>query len=50
MPQGKFTKDVATLWYRAPELMLGDDEYSVSVDMWAVGIIMTELINKVPIF
>jgi serine/threonine protein kinase len=50
MPMGKFTKDIATLWYRPPELMLGDDRYSISIDMWAVGCIFAEMITKKPIF
>ena len=30
----KFTKEIATLWYRSPELMLGDDNYGTGVDIW----------------
>ena len=29
MPLGKFTKEISTLWYRAPEIMMGDDNYSI---------------------
>ena len=35
---------VATLWYRAPELVLGAAHYTTSVDMWAVGCILAELL------
>lgn len=50
MPMGKLTKDIATLWYRAPELMLGDDNYSISIDMWATGCIFAEMFLKRPLF
>ncbi len=50
MPLGKFTKDIATLWYRSPELMLGDENYSITIDIWAVGCIMGEIINLKPLF
>ena len=34
---GTYTPKVVTLWYRAPELLLGNAKYNASVDMWAVG-------------
>ncbi|XP_057766060.1 cyclin-dependent kinase G-2-like [Salvia miltiorrhiza] len=43
-----YSPRVGTLWYRAPELLLGEERYSCAVDMWAVGCIMAELLfNKV---
>jgi len=39
-----------TLWYRAPELLLGTTEYSTPVDMWSVGCIFAEIISKRPLF
>lgn len=44
------TKLVVTLWYRAPELLLGADTYDVAIDMWSVGCIFAELITKEPLF
>ncbi|CBZ51708.1 putative cyclin-dependent kinase-like 5 [Neospora caninum Liverpool] len=44
------TDYVATRWYRSPELLLGDPEYGLPVDMWAVGCIMGELIDGRPLF
>ena len=44
------THEVETLWYRAPEILLGKKSYSLGVDMWAVGCIFTELITKRPLF
>ncbi|CAD8147291.1 unnamed protein product [Paramecium octaurelia] len=49
-PMPKFTKEIATLWYRAPELMLGDDNYGTAVDIWAVGCIMAECLTGAPLF
>lgn len=39
-----------TLWYRAPELILGQREYTTAVDMWSVGCIMAELLLRRPLF
>lgn len=39
-----------TLWYRAPELLLGEEMYSDAIDMWSVGCIMAELILREPLF
>lgn len=43
------TDYVATRWYRAPELLLGD-KYSKEVDLWAIGCIMGELSDGEPLF
>jgi serine/threonine protein kinase len=40
----------ATLWYRAPELLLGNAKYNASVDMWAVGCIIAEFLKHEPLF
>ncbi|GAB4860480.1 hypothetical protein Ancab_035639 [Ancistrocladus abbreviatus] len=45
-----YTALVVTLWYRAPELLLGTKEYSTAVDMWSVGCIMAELLSNKPLF
>lgn len=45
----KGQKGVVTLWYRAPELLMGA-EYSESVDMWAVGCVLGELLMGRAIF
>ncbi|GKV37095.1 hypothetical protein SLEP1_g45161 [Rubroshorea leprosula] len=44
------TSWVVTLWYRAPELLLGTEHYSKEIDMWSVGCIMAELLKKEPLF
>jgi len=44
------TEYVATRWYRAPELLIGDKNYGMEIDYWSVGCIMGELIDGNPIF
>ncbi|EGR27593.1 protein kinase domain protein [Ichthyophthirius multifiliis] len=44
------TEYVATRWYRSPELLLNDPQYSFPIDIWAVGCIMGELIDGQPLF
>jgi cyclin-dependent kinase 8/11 len=39
---------VVTVWYRAPELLLGAKHYSKAIDMWAIGCIFGELLTKPP--
>ncbi|KAK9707512.1 hypothetical protein RND81_07G202400 [Saponaria officinalis] len=49
-PLKPYTHLVVTLWYRAPELLLGAREYSTAIDMWSLGCIMAELLSKEPLF
>jgi len=48
-PPPKMTQLVVTLWYRAPELLLGTEKYGIAVDMWSVGCIFGELLTKEPL-
>ncbi|WVQ86170.1 serine/threonine-protein kinase SSN3 [Cryptococcus sp. DSM 104549] len=43
-------KVVVTIWYRAPELILGAKHYTAAVDLWAIGCIYAELLSLRPIF
>ncbi|KAA8533272.1 hypothetical protein F0562_033195 [Nyssa sinensis] len=49
-PLKPYTHLVVTLWYRAPELLLGAKQYSTAIDMWSLGCIMSELLSKNPLF
>ncbi|KAG0339805.1 Cdc2- kinase [Podila humilis] len=49
MPSRPMTPKVVTLWYRAPELLLGDPSYTTAVDMWSAGCIFGELLNHTPL-
>ena len=41
----EYTDYVATRWYRAPELLVGDTAYGPPVDIWAIGCVFAELIS-----
>jgi serine/threonine protein kinase len=47
---GKYTHEVVTLWYRAPELLLGLQQYTSALDIWSVGCIFAELASRKPLF
>ncbi|CAK9013951.1 unnamed protein product [Durusdinium trenchii] len=47
--QSPITQNVVTLWYRAPELLLGAKRYTMAVDMWSVGCNFGELLLKRPL-
>jgi cell division cycle 2-like protein len=49
-PPKPYTPTVVTLWYRAPELLLGIKEYSSAIDMWSVGCIFGELLSMEALF
>lgn len=44
------TDYVATRWYRAPELLVGDPRYGKGVDVWATGCLFAEMVNGAPLF
>mmetsp|Transcript_27845 Transcript_27845/g.55747 ORF Transcript_27845/g.55747 Transcript_27845/m.55747 type:complete len:1148 (-) Transcript_27845:67-3510(-) len=48
--EGEFTNKVITLWYRPPELLLGETRYGCAVDIWSAGCIFAEIILGRPIF
>ncbi|KAJ8759468.1 hypothetical protein K2173_007080 [Erythroxylum novogranatense] len=43
------TSRVVTLWYRAPELLLGCTQYGAAIDLWSIGCIVAELFAGKPI-
>ncbi|WPH03050.1 Hypothetical protein R9X50_00592400 [Acrodontium crateriforme] len=48
-PPSNLTQLVVTLWYRAPELLLGTPTYDAAIDLWSVGCIFGELLTKNPL-
>ena len=50
IPNRPYTKEVLTIYYRCPEILLGCLEYSTSVDIWSIGCIFAELFMKEPLF
>ena len=50
VPIKTLTHEVLTLWYRAPEILLGQKEYSTPVDIWSLGLIFFEMAHRKPLF
>jgi len=50
LPLKTYTHEVVTLWYRAPEILLGQKIYSTGIDMWSVGTIFYEMAHRRPLF
>ena len=50
VPTATFTHEVVTLWYRAPEILLGEQHYTTAVDIWSVGCIFAELSRRKVLF
>jgi len=50
VPIRTLTHEIETLWYRSPEILLGTKHYSLGVDMWAIGCIFSEIVEKKPLF
>ena len=46
----KYSLEVGTRWYKAPEMLLGSKQYDKSIDVWAIGCIFAELMGGKPIF
>ncbi|XP_059125811.1 cyclin-dependent kinase 3 isoform X2 [Peromyscus eremicus] len=50
VPLRTYTHEVVTLWYRAPEILLGSKFYSTAVDVWSIGCIFAEMVTGKPLF
>ncbi|KAL8447007.1 hypothetical protein Emed_004691 [Eimeria media] len=50
IPVRSYTHEVVTLWYRAPDVLMGSNTYSTPVDIWSVGCIFAEMVNGRPLF
>jgi len=50
IPVRNYTHEVVTLWYRAPDVLMGSRKYSTQVDIWSVGCIFAEMANGRPLF
>ncbi|CAD6195434.1 unnamed protein product [Caenorhabditis auriculariae] len=49
-PKREYDENVATRWYRAPELLFSYRKYTPTVDVWAIGCILGEFLRRKPIF
>ncbi|NXV82789.1 CDK3 kinase, partial [Atlantisia rogersi] len=50
IPLRTYTHEVVTLWYRAPEILLGCKYYATAVDMWSIGCIFAEMVTRKALF
>ncbi|QSS56399.1 cyclin-dependent protein kinase PhoA [Histoplasma capsulatum var. duboisii H88] len=50
IPVNTFSHEVVTLWYRAPDVLLGSRMYNTSIDIWSAGCIMAEMYAGRPLF
>ncbi|KAM7067121.1 cyclin-dependent kinase 3 isoform 2-T2 [Molossus nigricans] len=50
VPLRTYTHEVVTLWYRAPEILLGSKFYSTAVDIWSTGCIFAEMVTCKALF
>nr|XP_013034677.2 cyclin-dependent kinase 3 [Anser cygnoides] len=50
VPLRTYTHEVVTLWYRAPEILLGCKYYSTAVDIWSIGCIFAEMVTRKVLF
>lgn len=46
VPLRDYTHEVVTLWYRSPEVLLGEQTYTPAIDTWSIGVIMAEMSEK----
>jgi len=50
IPVRSYTHEVVTLWYRAPDVLLGSRKYSTPIDIWSIGCIFAEMVDGKPSF
>lgn len=46
----RYTDSVGTYFYRAPEIILGDSNYSTEIDIWSLGCTLYEMITRENLF
>ena len=50
IPVTNYSNEVVTLWYRAPDVLLGNKEYMTTIDIWSIGCIFAEMISGNALF
>lgn len=50
VPLKAYTHEVVTLWYRAPEILLGQNKYANPIDIWSLGCIVAEMATAQALF
>jgi hypothetical protein len=49
-PDGPYTNEVCTLWYRSPEILLGSNVYGSQLDVWSLMCTLFEACTSRPLF
>lgn len=50
VPLQSYSNEVVTLWYRPPDVLLGNKRYNTSIDIWSAGCIFAEMVMCEPLF
>ncbi|KAJ2664470.1 cyclin-dependent kinase 5 [Coemansia sp. RSA 1200] len=50
IPVRSYSHEVVTLWYRAPDVLMGSRQYDTSIDIWSIGCIFAEMATGRPFF
>jgi cyclin-dependent kinase len=50
IPVKNYTNEVVTLWYRPPDVLMGNQSYTFTIDIWSIGCIFAEMVNNKPLF
>jgi len=50
VPSRSYSSEVVTLWYRPPDVLLGSQNYTTSIDMWSIGCVFAEMATGKPLF
>ncbi|RKP13259.1 protein serine/threonine kinase [Piptocephalis cylindrospora] len=50
VPVRSYSHEVVTLWYRAPDVLMGSRQYGTSIDLWSIGCIFAEMASGRPLF
>eukprot|EP01097_Dermamoeba_algensis_P010088 TRINITY_DN729_c0_g4_i1.p1 TRINITY_DN729_c0_g4~~TRINITY_DN729_c0_g4_i1.p1 ORF type:complete len:187 (-),score=30.78 TRINITY_DN729_c0_g4_i1:66-626(-) len=50
VPVRNYSNEVVTLWYRAPDVLMGSKKYNASIDIWSAGCIFAEMATGKPLF
>ncbi|KAI7830928.1 cell division protein kinase putative [Kickxella alabastrina] len=48
IPVRSYSHEVVTLWYRAPDVLMGSRQYDTSIDIWSIGCIFAEMSTGLP--
>jgi len=50
IPVTNYSNEVVTLWYRPPDVLLGNKEYMTTIDIWSTGCIFAEMVSGKALF